>query len=114
VHGNALRRSVCLPPGKEYLTSADYDEPHRCGEVLGCCGPEHIPGHLGQTPASPRRRVELGPQAAAAEEGTQLAQHLLNVCIRAIDYCPPTDILFGDFASALLTVDAELNPGDTR
>jgi len=45
---------VCLPPSKEYLTSADYDEPHRCGEVLVAAVLEHIPGHLGQTPASPR------------------------------------------------------------
>jgi hypothetical protein len=50
----------------------------------------------------------------AAEEGAELAEHLLNACIRAIDYCPPTDIEFGDFASALLTVDAQLNPSDHR
>ena len=53
-------------------------------------------------------------RARAAEEGAELAEHLLNACIRAIDYCPPTDIEFGDFASALLTVDAELNPADNR
>jgi hypothetical protein len=65
------------------------------------------------------RLKELGDESKldrkrAAEEGAELADHLLNVCIRAIDYCPPTDIEFGDFASALLTVDAELNPSDGK
>jgi hypothetical protein len=31
--------------------------------------------------------------------------------IRAIDYCPPTDIWFSDYLSALLTVDREVGPG---
>jgi len=113
VHGNALRRSVGLPPNKDYLTSADCDEPHRCGEVLVAAV---LNAYLG---IWVKRLQALGDESRldrsrAAEEGAQLAEHLLNVCIRAIDYCPPTDILFGDFASALLTVDAELNPGDTR
>jgi hypothetical protein len=113
VHGNALRRSVSLPPNKEYLTSGDCDEPHRCGEVLVAAV---LNAYLG---IWVKRLQALGDESKldrsrAAEEGAQLADHLLNVCIRAIDYCPPTDILFGDFASALLTVDAELNPGDTR
>ena len=113
VHGNALRRSVGLPPNKDYLTSADCDEPHRCGEVLVAAV---LNAYLG---IWVKRLQALGDESRldrsrAAEEGAQLAEHLLNVCIRAIDYCPPTDILFSDFASALLTVDAELNPGDTR
>jgi hypothetical protein len=113
IHGNALRRSVCLPPAKDYLTSGDCDEAHRCGEVL-------VAAVLNAYLRIWVKRLQaLGDESKldrkrAAEEGAQLADHLLNVCIRAIDYCPPTDIRFSDFASALLTVDAELNPGDTR
>jgi hypothetical protein len=36
------------------------------------------------------------------------------MCIRSIDYCPPTDLQFGDFASAVLTSDWELNPKDDK
>jgi hypothetical protein len=113
IHGQALRRSVSLLPGKDYLRSGDYDEPHACGEVL-------VASVLNAYLAIWVERLKaLGDEAAldrnrAAEEGAELASHLLNVCIRAIDYCPPTDIEFGDFASALLTVDGELNPNDTR
>jgi len=113
IHGNALRRSVTLPPDRKYLSSGDCDEAHRCGEVLVAAVMNAFLSiwlkrlrALGDESKLDRRR--------AAEEGAELAEHLLNVCIRAIDYCPPTDICFGDFASALLTVDAELNPRDTR
>jgi hypothetical protein len=50
----------------------------------------------------------------AAEEGAEIADRLLTMCIRAIDYCPPTDLQFCDFASAVLTSDWELNPKDDK
>lgn len=34
------------------------------------------------------------------------------MAIRAIDYCPPTDITFSDYLSALLTIDREVVPDD--
>ncbi len=30
-------------------------------------------------------------------EATKSAQHVLTMCIRALDYCPPTDITFGEY-----------------
>src|SRR5665811_2328045 len=39
---------------------------------------------------------------------------LLTMSIRAIDYCPPTDLLFSDFLSAMLTADYEMHPDDSR
>jgi len=40
------------------------------------------------------------------------AEHFLNICIRALDYCPPVDILFGDFLRAMITADSDLIPDD--
>ncbi len=34
IRGNALRRSVTLEPGQDYLKDAEFEEPHRLGEVL--------------------------------------------------------------------------------
>jgi hypothetical protein len=113
VHGHALRRSIMLPPDPGYLSSGQWDEPHACGEILVATVLNaylaiwvHRLQVLGDLSKLDRKR--------AAEEGAELADLLLNACIRAIDYCPPTDIEFGDFASALLTVDSELNPTDTK
>jgi hypothetical protein len=47
-----------------------------------------------------------------AETATKTADHFLNICIRALDYCPPIDILFGDFLRAVITADEHLFPVD--
>jgi hypothetical protein len=48
----------------------------------------------------------------AAEEGARAARHLLEMCIRAIDYCPPVDFTFDDYLAAILASDAEISPDD--
>ena len=47
-----------------------------------------------------------------AEEASRTAQTFFNVCVRALDYCPPVDITFGDFLRAVVTSDFDLHPLD--
>lgn len=47
-----------------------------------------------------------------AGEASKAARHVLTMCIRAIDYCPPVDINFGDYLRALITADVELIADD--
>ena len=54
------------------------------------------------------------PADRVAEEGADIADRLLTMSIRALDYMPPTDISFGDYISALLTSDLEIRPDDSR
>jgi hypothetical protein len=49
-----------------------------------------------------------------ASEAAKSAQHVLNVCIRALDYCPPVDINFGDYLRAIITADYDLVPDDDK
>jgi len=42
----------------------------------------------------------------------RVAAQFRAICIRAIDYCPPIDIDFGDYLRALVTADHELVPND--
>jgi hypothetical protein len=49
-----------------------------------------------------------------AGEAATAASHVLNMCIRALDYCPTVDIDFGDYLRALITADRELVPDDVR
>jgi hypothetical protein len=49
-----------------------------------------------------------------AQEASKTARHLLLMCIRAIDYCPPVDITYGDYMRALITADHDLVPEDDR
>lgn len=50
---------------------------------------------------------ELHPDLVArlAGEASKAARHILQICIRALDYCPPVDIDFGDYLRALITAD---------
>jgi hypothetical protein len=47
----------------------------------------------------------------AAEAG-EIAEHLLHICIRALDYSPPNDISFGSYLRALITADVDIAPED--
>jgi hypothetical protein len=47
-------------------------------------------------------------------EASTSAKHMLTMCIRALDYCPPVDITFGDYLRALITADADLVPDDDK
>lgn len=49
---------------------------------------------------------------ALADEAAKSASHVLRMCIRALDYCPPVDITFGEFLRALLTADADAQKDD--
>lgn len=47
-----------------------------------------------------------------ALEAGVIAEHLLHICIRALDYCPPVDITFGNYLRALVTADLDIAPED--
>lgn len=47
-----------------------------------------------------------------AEEANRAAMYVLLMCIRAIDYCPPVGITFGDYLRAVITADTDINPDD--
>jgi len=47
-----------------------------------------------------------------ADEASRAAQHVLTMCIRALDYCPPTDITFGEYLRAIITADCDLVEDD--
>ena len=49
-----------------------------------------------------------------ATEAAKSAGHILTMCIRALDYCPPIDITFGDYLRAIITADADLVSDDDR
>jgi hypothetical protein len=49
-----------------------------------------------------------------AAEAVKSAKHVLTMCIRALDYCPPVDIDFGDYLRALITADRDVYRDDAR
>lgn len=49
-----------------------------------------------------------------AEEASDCALTVLRMCIRAIDYCPPVNLSFGDYLRALITADYDEAPIERR
>ena len=49
-----------------------------------------------------------------ANEAATVASQVLTMCIRALDYCPPMDLTFGEYLRAIITADKDLVPNDTR
>lgn len=49
-----------------------------------------------------------------ADEAAKTSRHMLNMCIRALDYCPPIDLTFGEYLRALITADHDLVRDDDR
>ncbi len=49
-----------------------------------------------------------------AEVASKTAGHILNICVRAIDYLPPVDVTFGDYLRALITADKDMVADDER
>lgn len=113
IRGEALRRSINIMPGTHYLGDPEWEEPHRRGELVVAAMLEAFLQIWVQ------RLARIGTivpgkkdRSLVVEEGARAADHLLTMAIRAIDYCPPVDLSFADYLSALLTVDREVVPDD--
>lgn len=49
-----------------------------------------------------------------SNEASKAAKHVLNMCIRALDYCPCVDPTFGDYLRAIITADVDLVDDDSH
>jgi len=121
VRGQALRRSVLLEPiaqgGDPYLDLEAFEEPHRCGELfVAAMLNAFLEVWLIRIDRLKRSNTEKQhlDRLLVVEQGSDAADHLLTMAIRALDYTPPTDIRFSDYLSAFLTADMEAVPDDSR
>lgn len=109
----ALRRSVRITPEEGRALRQEEDE-HARGEVV-------VAAMLNVFVKLWRDRIhDLGQfngkynLAAVVAEGAKVASQLLNMAIRALDYCPPTDLDFSQYLAAMLTADRESLPDDSQ
>jgi hypothetical protein len=124
--GRAALREVLLRSGApdDPVTKEDqYDrrkEHHDLGAVLVAAVFEAMSRIFERKTSSLRKLLSISPGAQdqvtqmLAEEACDLASHFINIVIRAIDYCPPVDLTFGEFLRAMITADAVTVPDDTH
>jgi hypothetical protein len=113
-------------PSKEHAPTA-YDpsmEPHALGSVLVSAVFEAFVTVVRRKCERLFRIAGVDPAAvgqaalsdalvkAIAQEASDVAGQMLNVCIRAIDYCPPADMELGEYLRAIVTADGDMERSD--
>jgi hypothetical protein len=99
-------------------------EPHALGSVLVSAVFEAFATIVRRKSERLLRIAGLEPQSlgripisdalvkAIAQEASDVAGQFLNICIRAIDYCPPADMELGEYLRALITADGDMERSD--
>lgn len=114
VRGEALRRSVELVADPRKVKNSEFQEPHRRGEILVAAMLNALIEIWARRLDGLRRTAEGELDLSrVVEEGQRIADTLLTMAIRALDYSPPVHLEFGDYLSALLTADREIRPNDS-
>jgi len=108
-----------IAPAITYTTGHD-DEPHILGSVLLSAvfdafnriferkAHKFIRLATGGSGVLPPGELPADLLKVLAKLACETAAEFLTICIRAIDYCPPVDVTFGDYLRALITADADL------
>ena len=68
--------------------------------------------YTGGTGVLPRGAIHPDLARRLADEAAKSAQHVLKICIRALDYLPPVDVTFFEYLRALITADFDLVADD--
>jgi hypothetical protein len=115
-----LRSAIGTPPNSHELDTKT--EPHDRGSILvAAVFDAYISSYIKKTrdlmviaSANANTKADLHPDLVnrLADEASSTAKEFEHICIRALDYCPVTDIRFGDFLQALITADYDLVPDD--
>jgi hypothetical protein len=125
VVGIASFDSDVLPSGEDAPTGYDPDlEPHALGSVLVSAVFEAFTTIVRRKSERYFRIAGIDPNLvgqsalsdalvkAIAQEASDVAGQFLNICIRAIDYCPPADMEFGEYLRAIITADGDMEQAD--
>ena len=115
VRGSALRNSAMLPLDPDLRDTSEFLEPHQRGELLvAAVLHAFITAWASRIQSLTTHGSQKYSLARVAEEGADLAEVLVTMWIRGLDYMPPVHVEFGDALSGALTADLEVRPNDAR
>ncbi|MBC7944580.1 MAG: peptidase M4 [Burkholderiales bacterium] len=117
----ALRSALDVNAERRY---DDTLEPHALGSVLVAAifeafttiyqrkSARYLRLATGGSGVLPEGELPHDLQNVLADRVAKLASQFLSFCIRAVDYCPPVGLTFGDYLRAIITADIDLVPDD--
>lgn len=118
----SLRSAIGVPVDPQALINTM--EPHARGSILVAAvfeafitiyrqrSKRHVRMATGGTGVLPDGDLPAQLVDALADEAAKTAHQFLSMCIRALDYCPPAGVTFGDYLRALITADRDMVPED--
>jgi hypothetical protein len=121
--GKALREALGEKPNSKKINDPNL-EPHERGAILvSAVFDAYFTVYLRRTAdlfrifragGGTTASVELSSSMAnmLAGAASRTAEDFFQLCARAIDYCPPVDITFGDYLRAVMTADRDMHPMD--
>lgn len=121
----ALREAIDAHAGKlPVMLTDDLTEPHERGAVLVAAVFDAFLSIYEKRTADLMRIAGIKPGGGPVQdlhpdlikrltrEAAKSSEHVMRMCIRALDYLPPVDVHFGDFLRAIVTADHDLVPDD--
>lgn len=115
VRGKPLRQSAKLPADPTLKDLEEFQEAHRRGELfVAAVMKGFIKAWSRHALAAGLKGQQRFPVRRVAQDGADIADLLVTMWIRAVDYMPPVHLEFGDALSAALTADFEVRPDDSR
>jgi hypothetical protein len=115
VRGKPLRQSAELEADPDLKDSDEFLEPHRRGELfVAAVMKGFIKAWSQHALSAGLKGQQRFPVRRVAQDGADIADLLVTMWIRAVDYMPPVHLEFGDALSAALTADFEVRPDDSR
>ena len=121
-----MRNAIGRKPSPDDYETARNKGPHALGEVLVAAvfdawlqvyedrTADLVRLATGGSGVLPQGAIPHDLAGRLAEEAAKVAGQFLNICIRALDYCPPVDPTFGEYLRALITADRDLVADDPR
>lgn len=109
----------------DYSKARENGEPHDLGAILVSSvfaafvtiyrirSADLIRLATGGTGILPKGDISEDLARRLANEAALVAGQVLNMCIRALDYCPPLDLTFGEYLRAIITADKDIVPDDS-
>ena len=125
-NGGGAAETAADKPGQldKPKTLADTTEPHaRGGFLVAAIFDAFVTIYerrtadllrLARGQAGRRTDGDLSPDLVGrlASEAAKAADHVLRMCVRALDYTPPVSLRFGEYLRAIITADTDLVPED--
>jgi hypothetical protein len=121
--GKALRSALGQRPDPNAIKNPDLEAHERGAILVSAVFDAYFTIYLRRTADLFRifragggntNSLELSASMAnlLAAAASRTAEDFFQICARAIDYCPPVDITFGDYLRAVMTADRDLHPID--